>query len=173
MQTARHPLTLWGPMSGTGLGAAAAALLIDQAHKWWMLQVFDIAAKKRVAVLPFLDLVHAINPGVSYSLFEQRSPIGQAVLAAFAALVACGLAIWIARTPSRLTALSLGLIMGGALGNALDRLTLGGVADFFLFHAFGLSWYVFKLADVAIVAGVIGLVYEILLASRKRAPNHT
>lgn len=57
-------------------------------------------------------------------------------------------------------AISLGLIIGGAIGNAIDRLRLGGVADFFSFHAYGFHWYVFNIADVAIVAGVLGLLYE-------------
>jgi signal peptidase II len=78
--------------------------------------------------------------------------------------------VWLARgATSRLLAVSLGLIMGGAIGNAIDRLVLGGVADFFSLHAFGFYWYVFNIADVAIVAGVIGLLYDSLLASRKDA----
>lgn len=63
-------------------------------------------------------------------------------------------------------AVSLGLIIGGAVGNGIDRVLLGGVADFFLLHAFGYSWYVFNIADVAIVAGVAGLLYDSMIASR-------
>ena len=72
--------------------------------------------------------------------------------------------IWLARADLRLTALSLGLIIGGAIGNAIDRLAYGAVADFVLLHlttaSFSFKWYVFNLADVAIVAGVVGLLYE-------------
>jgi signal peptidase II len=75
--------------------------------------------------------------------------------------------IWLSRVASRLTALSLGLIIGGAVGNAIDRFAYGAVADFALFHlttaSFSFNWYVFNLADVAIVAGVIGLLYETLI----------
>ena len=75
--------------------------------------------------------------------------------------------VWLARAEYRLTALSLGLIIGGAVGNAIDRLAYGWVADFVLFHVSGgdwrFNWYVFNLADVAIVAGVIGLLYESLV----------
>ena len=76
---------------------------------------------------------------------------------------------WLSRAENRLTALSLGLIVGGALGNAIDRVILGGVADFFSLHAFGFYWYVFNLADVGIVAGVAGLLYDSFLTSRKDA----
>ena len=75
--------------------------------------------------------------------------------------------VWLARSPSRLTAVALGLIIGGAVGNAIDRLHWPGVMDFVLFHietaGFSFRWYVFNLADVAIVAGVVGLLYESLL----------
>src|SRR5262249_42892028 len=122
----------------------------------------------RVAVTPFLDLEYVKNTGVSYGLFLQESRQGQWVLVGFAALAIGAMAVWLARgVSSRLVALSLGLIMGGAASNAIDRLTLGGVADFFALHALGFHWYVFNIADVAIVAGVIGLIYDSLGSSRK------
>ncbi len=81
-----------------------------------------------------------------------------------------GLWIWLARSGlGRVMAISLGLIIGGALGNAVDRLVIGGVADFFSLHAFGFYWYVFNIADVAIVAGVIGLLYDSWRTSRNEA----
>ena len=84
------------------------------------------------------------------------------------------MAYWLARLVNEtLTAISLGLIMGGALSNAVDRLLIGGVADFFSLHAFGFYWYVFNIADVAIVAGVIGLLYDSLDASRNGAAKST
>jgi signal peptidase II len=84
------------------------------------------------------------------------------------------LLLWLARAPGRLTALSLGLIIGGAAGNAIDRLAYGWVADFVFFHiktaTWRFDWYVFNLADVAIVAGVIGLLYESLIGDRAAKP---
>jgi len=125
-----------------------------------------------VTVTPFLDLEYVKNTGVSYGLFLQESRGGQWILVAFAVLAVCAMALWLARgVTTRLVAVSLGLIMGGAASNAIDRLTLGGVADFFALHAFGFHWYVFNIADVAIVAGVIGLIYDSLGASRKDASN--
>lgn len=161
---------IWGRWSWLALIVAAAAFAADQAHKWWMLDVYGIAERGRVAVLPFLDLVFVKNTGVSYSLFDQDSAWGQGALAAFAVLAAAGFWVWLARgAHTWLSAVSLALVMGGALGNALDRVRLGGVADFFSLHAFGFYWYVFNVADVAIVAGVIGLLYDSLFGNPKAA----
>ena len=161
---------VWGPFSRLGLNVLIATFVVDQAVKWWLLGVFRIAEKGRVTITPFFDLVFVKNPGISYSLFEQHSFVGQILLAGFGAAAVIALWIWLARgTTSRLMAVSLGLIMGGALGNALDRLLIGGVADFFSLHAYGFYWYVFNIADMAIVAGVIGLLYDSLMVSRKDA----
>jgi signal peptidase II len=165
-----HRGWLWGPFSRLGLAVALAALVLDQANKWWMLDVYGIAERGRVAVTPFLDLVYVKNIGISYSLFDQASYEGQLMLAGFGALATLALWVWMARGgTNRFMAISLGLIMGGAVGNAIDRVRLGGVADFFSLHALGFYWYVFNIADVAIVAGVVGLLYDSLLSSRKDA----
>ncbi len=161
---------LWGPLSPLGVGIAVLTMAIDQAHKWWMLAVYRIEEKGRVVVTPFLDLVYVKNLGVSYGLFTQDSREGQWFLAGFAVIAVLAMAAWLARgVADRLTAAGLGLIMGGAIGNAIDRLVLGGVADFFSLHAFGFYWYVFNIADAAIVAGVCGLLYDSLSPSRNRA----
>lgn len=161
---------LWGRYSALGLAVAAPVALIDQAHKWWMLLVYKIVEKGRVEVLPFFDLVFVKNIGISYSLLDMATPAGQLALATFALVASIGLWIAIAKAANNaLMAVSLALILGGAVGNGIDRLTLGGVADFFLLHAYGYSWYVFNIADVAIVAGVIGLLYESYASSRNDA----
>jgi signal peptidase II len=163
---ARAPL-LWGPLTRFGLAVALVAAAIDQAAKLWLLFGFDLGARGIVTLTPFLDLVLIWNTGISYGLLRQEGPLGQWVLLALKAAALVLLWIWLARTSSRLTALSLGLIIGGAIGNAIDRLAYGAVADFVLFHVttatFSFKWYVFNLADVAIVAGVIGLLYETLV----------
>jgi signal peptidase II len=154
---------LWGRWSALGLAVALATVAIDQAHKWWMLGPYDIANKGRVPITSFFDLVFVKNTGISYSLFDQDSQAGQNMLAAFAVIASLAMWIWLARSGTgRLLAWSLGLIIGGALGNGIDRLLIGGVADFFSAHAFGFYWYVFNIADVAIVAGVVGLLYDSL-----------
>ena len=119
---------------------------------------------------PFLDLVLIWNRGISYGLFQQDGPLGQWALLALTAVAVVLLWIWLARSTSRLTALSLGLIIGGAVGNAIDRVAYGAVADFVLLHlttaSFSFKWYVFNLADAAIVAGVAGLLYDSLAGRR-------
>lgn len=164
----------WGPQSRMALAVLSAVAVIDQAHKWWTIAVYRIEEKGRVAVLPFFDLVYTINTGISYSLLDGKSYGWQLTLAAFASLASLAMWIWIARGGgTRLMAVSLALIIGGAIGNGIDRITLGGVADFFLLHAYGYSWYVFNIADVAIVAGVLGLLYDSWTtpSSRKDAAN--
>jgi signal peptidase II len=102
----------------------------------------------------------AWNKGVSYGLFAQNSTTGRIVLIAISLAAVAGLMIWMANSLTRLASLSLGLIIGGALGNLTDRVVHGAVADFFHFHYAGFSWYIFNIADVAIVAGVIGLILD-------------
>ena len=94
------------------------------------------------------------NPGVSYGLFEQDTAAGRWVLVAFNLVACAGLWFWLARQGRGWDAFAIGLVIGGALGNALDRAIYGAVADFFSLHAFGYYWYVFNVADVAIVLGV-------------------
>jgi signal peptidase II len=144
--------------------------LIDQASKLYLLFVFDLPARGRVEITPFLDFVFTKNTGISYGLFQSQGALGQWILLGVKAAAVVLLVVWLARSTTRLTALSLGLIIGGAAGNAIDRLAYGWVADFVLFHidtaTWRFYWYVFNLADVAIVAGVIGLLYESLFPGR-------
>ncbi len=163
-----HPTQsyFWGPYSRACAWTALATFVADQAHKAWMLLGMGIRDLGRVSATPFLDYVFVLNRGVSYGLFVTA---GQWLLTIFALATALGLWIWVARSGSgRLMGTSLGLIIGGALGNALDRVLHGGVVDYFSLHAFGFYWYVFNIADAAIVAGVLGLMYESLMENRRR-----
>jgi signal peptidase II len=150
-----------------GVIAAIATLVIDQASKLWLLFVFDIAQRGAVKVTPFFDLVLAWNVGISFGWFQSESPAAQIALMAVKAVAVAVLAIWMARSRTFLATLALGLIIGGAIGNAIDRFAYGAVVDFALLHVqIGektLNWYVFNLADVAIVAGVAALLYDSLL----------
>jgi signal peptidase II len=165
---------LWGPRTRLGLAIALAVAVADQASKLWLLFAFDIGARQPVAVTPFLDLVLVWNRGISYGLFQQDGALGQWALLGVKGLAVLLLWVWLARSGLRLTAAAIGLIIGGALGNAIDRIAYGAVADFVLFHittaTWSFNWYVFNLADVAIVAGVAGLLYESFAggASQKR-----
>ncbi len=156
-----------GPWFRSGLGVTLAALVLDQLTKWWMIHVYDLPERGRVEVTPFLDLVMLWNPGISYGLFVQDTELGRNMLIAFALVTAAALIVWIARTHNRLLAVSLALIAGGALGNAIDRMIYGAVADFVSLHAYGFYWYVFNVADAAIVLGVAGLLYDTLFQGHK------
>lgn len=173
----QHSEWLWGPWSRTGLKVALATLIVDQAHKWWMIKGVKLPECVRdhcvtIKVAPFLDLKYVRNTGISYSLLDQKTMTGQYVLALFAVAASLALWVWLARAGTgRLMAWSLGLIIGGAVANGIDRVVLGGVADFFSLHAGSFYWYIFNLADVAIVAGVAGLLYDSYQTSRKDAAN--
>jgi signal peptidase II len=161
---------LWGPYTRLGVLFAVAACAIDQGVKLWLLWAYDLANKGIVALLPVLDLVLTWNTGISYGLFPQESDLGRWLLLAAKLAAVLALWIWLARSRAALTAISLGLIIGGAFGNGIDRIVYGAVADFVLFHittaSFNFTWYVFNLADAAIVAGVVGLLYESFLPGR-------
>jgi signal peptidase II len=162
-QTPARQSYFWGPLSGLGLAVALLAGVADQVSKLWLLYGFNLEGRAPVAVAPFVDLVLTWNSGISYGLFQQRELLGAVALLAFKVVVVIGPWVWLARASSRLTAVALGLIIGGALGNAIDRLHWSGVMDFVLLHVettgFYFRWYVFNLADVAIVAGVAALLY--------------
>lgn len=140
-----------------GLAAALAGLAIDQAHKAWMLGPFGIEERGRVTLTPFLDLVMVWNRGVSYGLLTQDGDLGRWLLVVFGILGACLFGWWLSTAQRLLPAVATGLIIGGAVSNVIDRSVYGAVADFFLLHVGGFEWYVFNLADVWIVAGVVGL----------------
>ena len=150
-----------------GVIAGIAVVALDQASKLWLLFVFDIAHRGAVKVTPFFDLVLAWNVGISFGWFQNDSQIAQIVLMTIKAVAVIVLAIWMARSRTLIATVALGLIIGGAIGNAIDRFAYGAVVDFALFHVqIGgntFNWYVFNLADVAIVAGVAALLYDSFL----------
>ncbi len=155
---------IWGPLTALGLALAALSFGLDQTVKWWLLTVVNMPERQHINVAPFFDLTMAWNRGVSYGLLTTHT---QGLLIGVSLLICAVLWMWAARTPRPLTAAALGLIMGGALSNALDRFVHGAVADFFYFHFEGLNFallnFVFNPADVAIVAGVGLLLYESVL----------
>ena len=174
----------WGPYSPVGLIVAALVLAADQASKAWLLYVYDVGTKTQdgtqpVAILPYFDLTMVWNPGVSLGLFPQHTALGRWAIVLFAVVASIAIVVWLARLTATFPAIALGLILGGAIGNAIDRGIYGKVADFFYID---LTWidlwpfkylfdYVFNIADVAIVAGVIGLLYDSLFGGHKKAGN--
>lgn len=165
---------IWGPRSALGLLIAFVVFAADQSNKLYMLNVYYpkiggcdpfTEAGRRLCQsewAPFLDVVMVWNRGISYGLFQQTSATGMAILVGLSLCGVILLIVWLARNHGILAAVSLGLIIGGALGNLIDRVAYGAVADFFLLHAAGYQWYVFNIADAAIVFGIIGLFYDAL-----------
>jgi len=156
---------LRGPFTPLGLVAALTICMLDQALKLWLLYGFDLAERGRVALAPVAELVLVRNYGISYGWFQWLGGSARWALLALTAVAVVFLVIWLARAGSRLSGLALGLIIGGAVGNAIDRVVQGGaVIDFVRLHVIlgGVDhdWYVFNLADAAIVAGVAALLYE-------------
>ena len=147
-----------------GIAAAIVSLALDQATKLWLLYVFAIGRRGVTQVTSFFDLVLAWNTGISYGWFSDAGPTGQILLVAFKIVAVVVLSVWMVKAHNRLATLALGLIIGGAIGNAIDRFAYGAVVDFVLLHAeFGgktWNWYVFNVADAAIVAGVAALLYD-------------
>jgi signal peptidase II len=147
-----------------GALAVVVTLVLDQALKYWLLNVLDIANRGTVRVTPFFDLMLAWNIGISFGWLQNDSPAAQLGLMLVKAAAVIALGIWMARSRTVLATVALGLIIGGAIGNAIDRIVYGAVVDFALFHieiaGKPYYWYVFNLADTAIVAGVAALLYD-------------
>ncbi|HEX4635649.1 MAG TPA: signal peptidase II [Rhizomicrobium sp.] len=148
-----------------GLIAAALALVADQGSKLVMLYGAGFAhfgPGMAVPVLPFFNLVMVWNPGISYGLFPASGRLGTIALVVISILVVGFLVWWLWRSTSPWLTAGFGLIVGGALGNVIDRLVYGKVADFFHFYGFGYDWYIFNIADVAITLGAIAIIYDVL-----------
>jgi lipoprotein signal peptidase len=156
------------PLIVLGIAAAVAVLAADQASKWWIVRVLDLASLRTVALLPVLNLTYVENRGVTFGLLNSLGAWGAPALAVGALLVVLLLGVWLARAERALVAGAIGAIAGGAVGNVSDRLRFGFVVDFIHAHAWGWSWYVFNVADAAIVCGVAALLLD---GARTRAPD--
>ena len=153
-------------MIGIGVLAGLLVLVADQGSKWWMLNVLDLQQRGTVPVLPVLNWTMVWNQGVTFGLFHQDGAAGPWILAAVALAVVVALGFWLRRAETRWVAAALGAIAGGAIGNVIDRMRFGAVVDFIHAHAFGWSWYVFNVADAAIVCGVAVLLIDGLWPAR-------
>lgn len=153
-----------------GIPVALATFLLDQLSKWYVWSVLGIASRPRPRVLPFLDLVLVWNPGISFGMLQSDSSLAAILLTLFALVVSLGLLVWMKRTRSALLGVGLGLAVGGAFGNAIDRIRWGQVLDFLYVHFGWFSWWpVFNIADAAIVVGFLLIVLDGLLVRRRQA----
>lgn len=149
-----------------GLSLAAVVLVLDQLVKWLILEVVNLPEVRNIPIIELgpvgFDLTMVWNRGVTFGLLAGHEGWTQLALGALALVIAGLLIRWMARADSRLVALALGGVVGGAVGNVIDRLRFGAVVDFVDWHAWGWHWYVFNLADAAIVLGVLSLALDAL-----------
>lgn len=151
------------------LGLLIAILIVafDQLTKWWVLA--DLMDPPQiVAVTSFFNLVLVWNRGVSFGLFDSDSHWGPILLSALALTISIVLVVWLRRVGGRFPAVAIGMVLGGAVGNVIDRIRFGAVVDFLDFHAFGYHWPAFNVADSAISIGVGLLLYDGLFENRRK-----
>ncbi len=146
-----------------GFGLAAGVLAADQASKYWVLHQLHLQDGHFLVLLPVLNFVLVWNHGVTFGMFNGPGPLNWIVLAVIALAVVTFLGAWLWRTEKKFNILAIGAIMGGAVGNVIDRLHYGAVVDFIQAHLGVYTFYVFNVGDSAIVCGVIALMAESLL----------
>jgi signal peptidase II len=155
---------LKGPLTRLGLLIALLVFAVDQLSKFWILKIINLDERPPISLTPFAELAMAWNKGVSYGLLTTHM---QELLIALSLAITAMLVLWLANATKPLQAASFGMLIGGALGNALDRLLHGAVADFVHLFWGEWSWYVFNVADIAIVAGVVLLLYDMVFEGRR------
>lgn len=150
------------------IGAAlfAGVLLLDQGSKYWILHGFDLPDRGTVPLLPVLNFTMVWNRAITFGMLGGLAGVGRVLFPIVSLLIVALLAVWVARTTRPRVAAALGAIMGGAVGNVIDRLHYGAVVDFIHAHAYGWSWPVFNLADAAIDCGVAVLLFDSLTDRR-------
>ncbi len=154
-----------------GAFVGLVTLVLDQLSKLVLLHWVEIEKTQPIVVNEVFDLVLVWNRGISYGLFQQDSAVGRYMLLAVSIAATIGLLVWMLYTDDKWLGFGLGLLAGGAIGNAIDRAAYGAVVDFAHLHWNGWSWYVFNLADAAIVAGVGILLYDSLVTQRVQPPS--
>ena len=144
-----------------GLGIAAVIVVLDQISKWYVVDVV-MNPPRTIEITPFFNLVMGWNRGISFGLFNTDSPVTIWLLPAVAGVIVVVLAVWLSRVDRLLLGAALGFIVGGAIGNIIDRLRFGAVADFLDVHAMGLHWPAFNIADTMITVGAAVLIFDSL-----------
>ena len=159
----------WGTWSiRFGLAVAAVVLVADQVSKWLILDIV-MQPPRTVEVTGFFNLVIAWNPGISLGMFRNGGEIGRWILSVFALAISAFLLNWLRQVDRRFPALAIGMVIGGAIGNVIDRVRFGAVADFLDFHLFGWHFWTFNVADSAITVGVAILLIDSLFGPQPEA----
>lgn len=154
-----------------GLVTAALILFADQLTKWYVIGPLALEARGKIVITAFFDLTWVENYGVSMGFLTAESPVGRWMLVALTAAITTGVAAWMWRERSRIDTMALGLVLGGAIGNIIDRTRFGHVVDFLDLHIG--DWHpflVFNVADAAITIGVVLLVLRAFLTREKKDP---
>jgi len=161
-----------GTFMPLGLITGMIVLAADQVSKWWVLHVLDLPELRQVVLLPVLNLTMVWNQGVTFGLLNGLGSWGHVLLAVIALAVVVALGFWLRRAESKVVAVAIGAIAGGAIGNVIDRVRFGAVVDFIHAHVdtpWGdYSWYVFNVADAAIVCGVAVLIFAAQFSKRRQ-----
>ena len=155
-----------------GWALAGAVLVLDQITKVLILDLFSTSLQA-IEVLPFFNLVLAWNRGISFGMFGGLGDWGPWVLVVLALVISVVLARWMIKAENRLTLVSLALIIGGALGNVIDRIRFGAVVDFLDVHVLGYHWPAFNVADSAITVGAAILILESLFCGSEKIKTDT
>ncbi|MBI1179864.1 MAG: signal peptidase II [Alphaproteobacteria bacterium] len=151
-----------------GIAVALLLLALDQAVKWWLLNGFDIATRQPIELTPFFNLVLVWNKGISFGMLGDHGELARWLLAGFAGAVSVALIVWMMRAETLLLTVAVACVFAGAVGNAIDRVVRGAVADFFDFHVAGWHFWAFNVADSAISVGVALLILDAVLGATRR-----
>ncbi|MCW9035046.1 MAG: signal peptidase II [Rhodospirillales bacterium] len=154
------------PTFSLGIIIALTITLSDLISKWWIVENV-MQPPHVIPVTSFFNIVMAWNKGVSFGMFSSDSPYNQWILAGLAFSIAIGLLVWLWRNEDKIIAVSLGLVIGGAFGNAIDRLHYGAVADFLDFYIGRYHWPAFNVADIAISCGAALLIFDSLFRKQE------
>lgn len=155
-----------GRLRWLGLGLAFATMALDQLTKWWIVN-FVMNPPSVIEVTPFFNLVLGLNRGVSFGMFSSDSNLSRWLLTALALAIVCALAVWLWRAEKPWLAVALGLIIGGAIGNVIDRAMVGAVVDFLDFHAADYHWPAFNVADMGITCGAAVLIWDSVFGDQR------
>ena len=158
--------------SAVGFGIAIAVFMLEQITKWIVLGPLNLRNVLQIEILPIFNLTYTENHGISLGLFQASSDAMRWVLVGVTAAIAAGVGVWITREEKRWDQVALGMVLGGALGNILDRVRHGYVVDFADLH-FGefRPFFIFNVADAAISIGVVILLLRALLVKEARKEN--
>ena len=158
-------MTKTTPLARLAYVLAALVIVLDQLSKWWITGPLDLPSHGRILVLPpFFNLSMVWNRGVSFGLLRADADVGRWGLALFSTAIALGFAVWARKLDRKLLALAVGLVMGGAVGNVIDRVRLGAVVDFLDFNGLYFPW-VFNVADCGVTVGMALILLDSLIHS--------